>query len=198
MPTITEQQAAALWVQAGGRPADAPLAAVVAKHESGLRTDVVNGIGATGLWQIHPGGNQYKDPLTNARAAVAKLEGAGGRWGPNPWQVCSDASCSNLAGEATRNAGLFGDILKGFGSMDPFQGHNPLGGPDAPQGSGPLNTQGLGLDGIANALSDLVNTIKTVINKLGDVNTWKDAGKILLGLILLKIALPRLFTVVTS
>jgi hypothetical protein len=41
--------------------------------ESGGDPEIVNGIGATGLMQIHPGGDQYKDPIVNMDAALAKF-----------------------------------------------------------------------------------------------------------------------------
>jgi TP901 family phage tail tape measure protein len=70
-----------LWTQAGGNPSMANLMAAIALAESGGDPSVVNSIGATGLWQIHPGGAKYKDPLTNARTAVAKLHTQGlGAW----------------------------------------------------------------------------------------------------------------------
>lgn len=202
MPTISLKQAAQLWVQEGGPQSEAAMAAVVAKHESGLRTDVVNSIGATGLWQIHPGGEQYKDPHVNARTAVAKFKAAGGRWGPNPWQVCHDAKCSNLRGEATVQASLLGDILKGLQENSPGGGGpgDPLNDPN--QGGG--NALGIDLSGITDAIGNIARLLKGALQvifqflkKLSQQNTWIDAGKILLGLILLKMALSRLFQVAT-
>lgn len=70
-----------LWVQAGGNPGMANLMAAIALAESGGNPSIVNSIGATGLWQIHPGGSQYLNPLTNARTAVMKLRTQGlGAW----------------------------------------------------------------------------------------------------------------------
>jgi hypothetical protein len=70
-----------LWVRAGGDPARANLMAAIALAESGGQAGIVNSIGATGLWQIHPGGSQYLNPLANARAAVGKFRTQGlGAW----------------------------------------------------------------------------------------------------------------------
>lgn len=65
---------------AGATKQDPTLWAYVAKHESSLRPDVVNSIGATGLWQInqpvhvkaHPTWTKewLKDPWNNAKAAI--------------------------------------------------------------------------------------------------------------------------------
>ncbi len=52
--------------------------------ESGGNPNAVNkSSGATGLFQIHPGGAKYKDPATNVAAAYAKYQARG--W--KPW-VC--------------------------------------------------------------------------------------------------------------
>jgi hypothetical protein len=75
-----------LWVRAGGNPSQAGLMAAIALAESGGNPGIVNSIGATGLWQIHPGGNQYLNPLTNAKTAVAKL----GSQGLSAWEAYTD------------------------------------------------------------------------------------------------------------
>lgn len=78
---FSKQQLMRLWVRAGGNPGMANLMAAIALAESGGNSQIVNSIGATGLWQIHPGGSQYLDPLTNAKTAVYKLATQGlGAW----------------------------------------------------------------------------------------------------------------------
>lgn len=84
-----------LWVQAGGSPASAPLAAAIAMAESGGNPSSLNNNASTGdlsygLWQINMIGSmgpqrerqfginsysQLLDPLTNAKAAVAVSNG---------------------------------------------------------------------------------------------------------------------------
>jgi hypothetical protein len=66
-----------LWVQAGGDPSKAGLAASIALAESSGRVNATNrntnGTIDRGLWQINSihGGQSTFDPLANARAAVA-------------------------------------------------------------------------------------------------------------------------------
>jgi hypothetical protein len=81
-------QIANLWVRAGGDPKMANLMAAIALAESGGRAGIVNSIGATGLWQIHPGGSQYLNPLTNARTAIMKLRTQGLR----AWEAYTNGS----------------------------------------------------------------------------------------------------------
>jgi len=91
-----------LWIQAGGNPAVAPVAAAIAIAESGGNPNAHNGNSGTGddsygLWQINMLGSmgparrnqfgirsntQLFDPLTNAKAAVAI---AGGGASFQPW-----------------------------------------------------------------------------------------------------------------
>jgi hypothetical protein len=66
-----------LWDQAGGPPSYASLMAAIALAESGGNPSIVNSIGASGLWQIHPAQAGDLDPLTNARMAVGKLRSQG-------------------------------------------------------------------------------------------------------------------------
>lgn len=76
-----------LWIQAGGSAAKAPLMAAIALAESGGNPRAMNPSGASGLWQIlgapqgWSGSEDWFDPSTNARAAVAKEETQGlGAW----------------------------------------------------------------------------------------------------------------------
>jgi hypothetical protein len=81
----------ALWIQAGGSRATANIAAAIAMAESGGESTARNSIGATGLWQIYNGPNTslaLKDPVANARAAVAKWKAAGGF---SPWTTFTGA-----------------------------------------------------------------------------------------------------------
>jgi hypothetical protein len=72
---------ASLWVRAGGPRDVANLMGAIALAESGGNPSIVNSIGASGLWQIHPGGKQYLDPMTNAQTAVSKYSTQGlGAW----------------------------------------------------------------------------------------------------------------------
>lgn len=72
-----KSQLAQLWIQAGGPPDVANLMAAIALAESGGNPSIVNSIGASGLWQIHPGEPGDLNPLTNARDAVSKYRNQG-------------------------------------------------------------------------------------------------------------------------
>ena len=88
-----------LWIQAGGSRATAPVAAAVAMAESAGQPRAHNPSGASGLWQIlgaptgWKGSTNWMDPATNARAAVAKYQAAGG-WGP--WATYPEPALSML------------------------------------------------------------------------------------------------------
>lgn len=72
-----------LWVQAGGPEGQKKIAGAVGMAESRGNSQVVNSIGAGGLWQIHPPEPGYLNPLTNARIAVRKWRESG--W--KPWEA---------------------------------------------------------------------------------------------------------------
>jgi hypothetical protein len=92
----TYAQLEALWIQAGGSKATAPVAAAVAEAESGGQSAAqsANPDGGTnvGLWQLDtPGGGgagftvaQLQDPTTNAAAAV-KASRNGADW--SSWET---------------------------------------------------------------------------------------------------------------
>jgi hypothetical protein len=80
----------ALWVQAGGDPSVANIAAAIALAESGGNPAAHNRSGASGLWQIlgNPFPGNAFDPATNARMAVAKWRAAHGF---TPWTTYTGA-----------------------------------------------------------------------------------------------------------
>ena len=90
-------------VQAGFSPIDAVTATAIALAESGGQTNVINSIGATGLWQIYDGNypsnpraQALSDPLQNAREAYAKYAASqktkcGGWW---PWASYDEGPCA--------------------------------------------------------------------------------------------------------
>lgn len=93
---------AQLWRAAGGPANMARLMGAIAMAESGGDPNIVNSIGATGLWQIHPGGDQYKDPMTNARTAVMKYR----TQGLGAWEAYTRGMHKRFLG-AYRNGGTF-------------------------------------------------------------------------------------------
>lgn len=166
--TLTVQECAQLWVDAGGKEEDAPMAAAITRPESGGSVDIVNSIGATGLWQIHPGGPQYKNAWRNARAAVAKRRAKPHTWGPNPWAVCHDAACSNLAAAAA----LVGKVQDEGGILpDSIPSPSDVG------------------DGVAGAITAVFEPIGSFFKIITDADTWIRIGKVLLGAILILLAI---------
>lgn len=77
MAQYTYAQLEGLWIDAGGSKKLAPLMAAIAMAESSGNSDVVNSIGACGLWQIHPYQPNCKTPQANAKMAVAKYRSQG-------------------------------------------------------------------------------------------------------------------------
>lgn len=85
---LTSRQVAALAREAGFHGAQVPAMVAIAFRESRwIPTAVNHEGGATGLWQIYPGGPQYLDPVTNAHAARSKFlaSQAAGYSGYRPW-----------------------------------------------------------------------------------------------------------------
>ena len=99
MTQYSFQQLKDLWIQAGGSPTFADMAAAVAMAESGGRSDAVNnnnndGSIDRGLWQINSvhGKQSTFDPMNNARAAVG-ISNGGTNW--RPWCVAyANGGCS--------------------------------------------------------------------------------------------------------
>lgn len=90
----TNAQLQALWIQAGGDPTKAAVAAAIAMAESGGNANARNpSTGSIGYWQInpqaHPPSQATADPLGNARAAVA-ISNNGRNW--QPWQAFTNGS----------------------------------------------------------------------------------------------------------
>lgn len=158
--TYSFSQLRSLWIEAGGPGGTtADIAAAIALAESGGRASVVNRIGATGLWQIHPGGRQYLDPRANARAAVAKYRGAGNKF--TPWTTFTGA-------DTPGHRKTYKDFL-------PKQG---IPGSAIP-----------GVDETVQGASDAASVVPRFLNSLGSAifskDWWIRAGLVLLGIIAL-------------
>lgn len=106
MTTLTDKQIASVAAQAGFKGSALTIAVAVALAESSGRTDVVNSIGATGLWQIlqsaHPQWTiqQLKDPHTNARAAYI-ISSGGKNW--KPWVAYTSGSYRKFLDRARKS-----------------------------------------------------------------------------------------------
>lgn len=91
----TYAQLEGLWINAGGNPVFAPIAAAVAMAESGGNPDAFNASdpagGSRGLWQINGvhGAQSTFDPMGNARAAV-QISNNGSNW--QPWSTFTNGS----------------------------------------------------------------------------------------------------------
>lgn len=94
--TLSLKQIGSLWIQAGGPTSVAPIAAAITVPEAGRRPGAVQpgqpyATTGWGLWQITPGNSEPQfgtdtamlTPMNNAKAAVAKFQGAGGKF--TPW-----------------------------------------------------------------------------------------------------------------
>lgn len=80
--TLSYGQIEDLWVRAGGPSWARSAAARVANCESGGRANAYNPSGATGVFQILGSvvGGDLRDPMVNARNAVAKFNASGQTW----------------------------------------------------------------------------------------------------------------------
>lgn len=95
MAGLSFKQIEDYWIQAGGDPSVANIAAAITGAEASFNPNAIQqgqpySTTGWGLWQITPGNsvpsvgidNALLDPLTNAKAAVAKYNAAGGF---SPW-----------------------------------------------------------------------------------------------------------------
>lgn len=86
-PTFSPQQLQQLWVNNGGNPKAAPMAAAIAMAESSGRANAINhntnGTVDRGPWQINSihGTLSTFEPNANAKAAI-QISGNGNNWGP--------------------------------------------------------------------------------------------------------------------
>ena len=72
-----------LWIQQGGNPGEAFIAAEIARAESGGNPGAISPTADYGLWQINVSNGAYAtlDPVGNARAAIA-ISNDGTNWSP--------------------------------------------------------------------------------------------------------------------
>jgi hypothetical protein len=96
----TYAQLEQLWINAGGNPQVAAIAAAVAMAESGGNPNAISPSNDYGLWQINSihGAQATLDVMANARAAVS-ISNNGQNWGP--WCTCwvnPSANCGHFLG----------------------------------------------------------------------------------------------------
>lgn len=144
------------------------VAVAIALAESGGDRMAVNASsGATGLWQIHPGGNQYLNAGTNAETAWAKYEGAGHSF--SPWSTYTSKAylvklpAAEIAVRQTYTGGAVEQGLKGI-----IPGFSFVG--------------------------DIAKDLATFFQWITSGETWIRLGEVVGGAILLLLALYYLFT----
>lgn len=200
-----------LWIQAGGPPDAADTAAAITMPESSANpANVQQGqpyaTTGWGLWQITPGNsvpsvgiNQaLLDPLTNARAAVAKFRAAGNSFSPwttyvdgkykqflqgADWAGGTASTAASVASFTTvQTAGFFDWFSKAFTWLT-----SPFGAPGAP--SDPLAPGGgIGSSGTLGSISAIgadINEFFKMISLLFDPKFWLRVGAFFVGLVLL-------------
>src|SRR6266568_3902643 len=122
-----------LWIQAGGNPVVASIAAAISMAEdTSGDPNVVSPTNDVGLWQInlpsHPQYNvtELQDPLSNAKAAVA-ISNNGRNW--NPWtSYTSGAYLRFVSGSSTGVSTLFSSSSPCHTSNIELPSVGPLGG----------------------------------------------------------------------
>lgn len=158
--------------QAGFSPAQAIIATAITNPESGRQPGVVQSgqpysTTGWGLWQITPGNSvpsvgtddALLDPLTNARAAYAKFQGAGNSF--RPWTTYTDNAYQPYLSAAQTAASAVGDAIGGL-----------VGGAEAAgaQAAGNVGGAGGGLGGSVDA-----PTLSAVQDFIGGGNWWGQA-----------------------
>jgi hypothetical protein len=180
MPTLSYDQVADLAIKAGFSPrlgtghyqklSEATIAVAIARAESGFRSEARNASsGATGLWQIHPGGRKYLDPVVNAKAARRKYATQG--W--NAWSVWKSGQAFQYFGDAEKAVSRISGVKP---SLDP--------GYAVPLGWSPKDL----LDWAGNAAGDVAGLITAPIDflrLLAKGQTWMRVGMVLGGIVLL-------------
>jgi hypothetical protein len=226
LPVLTPEQVGAYWILAGG-PRDVTAEAISESYvESGHDTDAVSSVGCLGLWQGCPPQASYRNPLVNAQMAVSKWRDGGGSFTKH-WRnfQAAGTEAKRLAymPRATRAANRIvrmntsqlraltgGTLPAGFdlgdlpgtplGPLGPNLGDLFGGGggggllPDVPSPGDLIE----GIGNIAEVLRGFLELTIEFSRKLTEIDTYKDAGKIFIGLMLLYIGTKRLFTITTG
>lgn len=214
---LSLHQLAALWVQAGGDSRYAQIMARIAQRESGGNPDVQNlryPDHSIGLWQInqlaHRGAygtdTQLKDPLANARAAVAVFNAskASGHNPMRPWATYNpDIDDKYIGIGATANAGVNSDGIGGIpqtvvggliGAAIPGVGALGTIGGVAAGAAGVVDD---GLDAVTapfRAFKDIGEALGAIWHALTDPKTWLRVLMFIGGLALGVLAFQQLAT----
>jgi hypothetical protein len=153
----------------GQRHSELAVAIAIALAESNGDSGVVNSIGATGLWQIYPGGEQYLDPQANAEMAWNKYEGRGRRF--TAWTTFTTKTylvklpIAEKAVKGTYEGGTFEQIGGQIKRINPLD-----------------------------FVGDIAKDLATFFAWITSGETWIRFGEVLGGAVLLLLALYLLFT----
>lgn len=156
----TYDQLKALWIEAGGNPVAAPMAAAVGLAESSGNSDSTNtnsnGTVDRGLWQINSihGALSVFDPLANARAAV-QISANGTTW--RPW--CSAWSDNRCGGTFLGTGSHVLNFLPAGGN---YTGGTPNTSNTSGGSTGSTSNVGLSLDPSTWASAILTPVIKSL------------------------------------
>jgi hypothetical protein len=205
MATLTYQQIVQV-ARAGGLPGDPEVWAAIAMAESSGRTDVVNSIGAVGLWQInqpvhissHPTWTVawLQNPINNAHAAHTvyneqgfeaweAFTGPDGHGDDGPWRQYYQQNSSH----GVQPAGWWDDFWKGFKkgwNTGPGPKLGDPNGEDAPPDlGGALNSAG----DIATGIGTIAEGVVKAATWLGSARNWVRVGYVLGGGVLVLMGL---------
>lgn len=146
-----------LWINAGGNPQVACIAAAVAMAESGGNPNAISSSNDYGLWQINSihGVQATLDVMGNARAAVA-ISNNGQNWGP--WCTCwtnPSANCGHYLGAQPQPGSPASKFINPNVQPDP---NTPTNGTAAATGSNIQDTSALNPSiGGCNAIEWMIN-----------------------------------------
>lgn len=180
MSTLNYAQLEALWIEGGGSPAKAPIAAAIATAESSGNTDAesANPDGGTnvGPWQLDTKGvgaghtvDELKDPLTNAQLAV-KGSSDGTDWGA--WETYVTGRYRAFLKNNVKPAST--------AELDAARGlPNPISA-----GLGQGLGFGSGIPGSGLGLGSVVGDAEHILSDVGSASWWRRIGKGAIGIAL--------------
>lgn len=188
---FSKRELASVWIQEGGPPEDAGIAAEIAYSESRGYEGAVSPTGCRGAWQNCPPSPDDLHIRQNARHAIAKWAGGSGA---GHWTKFNSRAAQLVAAHQANPKRFARNIpadAARFNPLDPFGGV-PLPPFPNPFDSGPgdespfpdLPNPLAGVEAVAKALTAMVNTLRDAFDWLTSAETWFGLGKILFGAIL--------------
>lgn len=199
MPVLTQPQIAQV-ARAGGLPGDPDVWSAIAMAESSGRTDVVNSIGAVGLWQInqpvhvraHPTWTVrwLQNPVNNAKAAAVIYRGQGfqaweaytgpdGAGSDGPWR-----NYYKKGSGGTVPVSWWDDFWDGFG-----EGFDVGPGPEDLWDGGMSNDPGASIGDVATGVGAIAEAVQKTAAWLGNSRNWVRVGYVVGGGLLVAMGL---------